>query len=155
MWIPWLKDWKKFPLSSSNIMYIYRQLILDHYKNPRNFGHLHQPDIVVEEGNVTCGDRIIMEIKVNAKEKKIKEISFSGEGCAISQASASLLTEKAKGMALSQVMKMTTEDILRMLGTTLTPSRVKCAVLSLEVLQKGVTGFLQKAGLERELKARV
>jgi nitrogen fixation NifU-like protein len=115
-------------------MDIYREIILDHYKNPRNFGHLPHPDAKVEEGNVTCGDRI--SIEVTASEGKIKDIRFSGEGCAISQASASMLTEQAKGMDLSEIHKLDAKYILSMLGTTLTPSRTKCALLSLEVLQK-------------------
>lgn len=123
-------------------MDIYREQILDHYKNPRNFGHLDKPDVVVEEGNVTCGDKIVIEIKVKSYKSKVKsvigEIAFSGEGCAISQASASMLTEKVKGMTKVQILKLTSKDIINMLGTTLTPSRTKCALLSLEVLQKAV-----------------
>lgn len=119
-------------------MDLYREAILDHYKHPRNFGHLPKPDVVMEEGNVTCGDRIVMEIKFNAKG--IDDICFSGEGCAISQASASMLTEKVKGMSASRVQKLSRKDIEDMLGTTLTPSRVKCATLPLEVLQKAIYG---------------
>ncbi len=118
-------------------MDIYREIILDHYKNPRNFGHLDHPDATIEEGNVTCGDRIVMELKVKSEKLKvIEDIRFSGEGCAISQASASMLTERVKGMPVSDAMKITPEEIIDMLGTTLTPSRMKCALLSLEVLQK-------------------
>ncbi len=119
-------------------MDIYREAILDHYKNPRNFGHLTNPDAKVEEGNVTCGDRIVMEIRVNRK-KEIEDIRFSGEGCAISQASASMLTEKVKGMSLARIIELRTEDIIQMLGTSLTPSRVRCATLSLEVLHKAIS----------------
>lgn len=128
-------------------MDIYREQILDHYKNPRNFGHLKKPDVVVEEGNVTCGDRISMEIQCQminppagraGAKCQIKDIRFTGEGCAISQASASMLTEKVKGMTNAQILKLRTSDIIEMLGTTLTPSRTKCALLSLEVLQKAV-----------------
>lgn len=116
-------------------MDIYREIILDHYKHPRNFGHLKHPDAKVEEGNVTCGDRIIMEIK---GKDTIEEVAFSGEGCAISQASASMLTEKVKGMSIADARKLTTDDIIKMLGTTLTPSRTKCATLPLEVLSRGL-----------------
>ena len=104
-------------------MDLYREAILDHYKHPRNFGHLPKPDVVVEEGNVTCGDKIIMELA--CKGNIISDICFSGEGCAISQASASMLTEKVKGMSRSQAKKLSHQDIEDMLGTTLTPSRVK------------------------------
>jgi nitrogen fixation NifU-like protein len=118
-------------------MDMYREVILDHYKNPRNFGHLKNPDMVIEEDNVTCGDRIIMEIKVN-KKNIIEDIRFSGEGCAISQASASMLTEEVKGKNIKKIMALSSQDIILMLGTTLTPSRIKCATLSLEVLHKAV-----------------
>ena len=108
-----------------------------------------KPDVVTEEGNVTCGDKVVIEIKVKspaspAGRQKLKvksvigEIAFSGEGCAISQASASMLTEKVKGMTKAQILKLRTSDIIKMLGTALTPSRTKCALLSLEVLQKAV-----------------
>ncbi len=117
-------------------MDIYREVILDHYRHPRNFGHLSHPDAKVEDGNVTCGDRISMEIKV--RKSKIEDIRFSGEGCAISQASASMLTEKVKGMNMADVSKLGVDDIIKMLGTTLTPSRTKCATLPLEVLTKAV-----------------
>jgi nitrogen fixation NifU-like protein len=124
-------------------MDIYREAILDHYKNPRNFGHLDTPDAKVEEGNVTCGDRLVMEIHVTKKNSKseIADIRFSGEGCAISQAAASMLTEKVKGMNVADVMKLKGQDILVLLGTTLTPSRMRCATLSLEVLHKAVTAL--------------
>ncbi len=117
-------------------MDIYREQILDHYKHPRNFGHLKRADTKVEEGNVTCGDRVAMELAV--KVGQISDISFTGEGCAISQASASMLTEKVKGMNLKDALALTGEDIIKMLGTTLTPSRTRCATLSLEVLHKAI-----------------
>lgn len=119
---------------------MYRENILDHYKHPRNFGHLEKPDVTIEEGNVTCGDRIIMELRITNHESRItiNDIRFSGEGCAISQASASMLTERIKGLNLAKIKTMTMKDIERMLGVTLTPSRVKCATLPLEVLHKAI-----------------
>lgn len=124
-------------------MDIYREVILDHYKHPRNFGHLDDPDVVVEEGNVTCGDRIVMEIKCTMHNKKqiIKDIRFSGEGCAISQASASMLTEVVVNTPIQKIMKMGAADITDLLGITLTPSRVKCAMLPLEVLHKAIVAL--------------
>lgn len=130
-------------------MDFYRQLILDHYKHPRNFGHLDKPDVVAQEGNVTCGDRIIMEIKVKShlldkthggqvKVKIVEDVRFSGEGCAISFAVASLLTEKIKGLSVPVILKLRMADILALLKTNLTPSRTKCAVLPLEVAQKAL-----------------
>lgn len=122
-------------------MDLYRQIILDHYKNPRNFGHLNKPDVKSNAFNASCGDSMEMEIKFinNRKgEKIISQISFSGTGCAISQAAASLLTEKVKGMELNQVLKLKYKDISKLLKTKLTPSRVKCATLSLEVMHQAV-----------------
>lgn len=126
-------------------MDIYRELILDHYKHPRNFGHLEQADTIATDVNVTCGDRIVMEVRLsdkNSQDQHIVDIRFSGEGCAIDQASASMLTEKVIGMSIQEVMKLKTEDIIEMLGTELTPSRIKCGVLPLEVLQKAVSSKL-------------
>ena len=117
-------------------MDIYRQIILDHYKHPRNFGHLDNPDAKTEEGNVTCGDRIVMEIAVTGGV--VRDTRFSEEGCAISLAAASMLTEKVKGMKISDIKKLKADDIMNMLETTLTPSRVKCATLPLEVLTKAL-----------------
>lgn len=127
-------------------MDLYREIILDHYKNPRNFGHLDHADSIVSDANVSCGDRIIMEISIEKKDTGIyiSDIRFSGQGCAISQASASMLTEKVKGMTVEAVNQLNLNDILEMLGTPLTPSRIKCGVLPLEVLQKALTATSQK-----------
>ena len=121
-------------------MDLYREEILDHYKHPHNFGHLPNASARGEEHNVNCGDKIIMEVVVSekAKAKKIVDVRFSGVGCAISVASASMLTDRVIGMSVNSVMKLTLSDIQDALGTTLTPARVKCAMLSLEVLQKTV-----------------
>lgn len=121
-------------------MDLYRDIILDHYKHPRNFGHLDHPDRTETENNVSCGDKIVMEIMVKHTDGHafVSDIRFFGEGCAISMASASMLTEKAKGLAFTEIMKLKSSDIQSWLGATLTPSRVKCAVLSLEVLQKTI-----------------
>ena len=117
-------------------MDMYREIILDHYKHPRNFGHLSHASAVANAYNATCGDSIVMEISID--NKKIADIRFSGTGCAISQASASMLTEKVKEMSISEVEKIKANDIIKMLGTTLTPSRMKCATLPLEVLTKAL-----------------
>ncbi len=122
-------------------MDLYREQILDHYKHPRNFGHLEGADVVSEEVNVSCGDRIIIEMKLSPKEgapRKVVAIRFSGEGCAINQASASLLTEQVIGMDLEAVMRLDLAYVESLIGTTLTPSRVKCAMLPLEAIQKAV-----------------
>ncbi len=118
-------------------MDMYREIILEHYKHPRNFGHLPHASATAAAYNATCGDKMVMEIRID-NSKKIKDIRFSGVGCAISQAAASMLTGKVMGMKQHDVMKLKAKNIFDMLGTTLTPSRTKCATLPLEVLQKAV-----------------
>ena len=121
---------------------IYRELILDYYRNPRNFGKLEKFDIDSRDTNPLCGDEIEMQIRVGDGQK-IEEIKFTGKGCAISQASASLLTELAKGKKLGWVREVAKEDVFKMLGDPdLGPSRVKCALLGMKVLKTGVYGYL-------------
>lgn len=123
-------------------MDLYRENILDHYKHPRNFGNLQGADVKSEEINVSCGDRIVIEVKLKVSGKKVKiidDVRFSGEGCAINQASASMLTEKVIGMSVKEVMKLDLAYVEKLLGTKLTPSRVKCAILPLEAIQKAVS----------------
>ena len=115
-------------------MDLYRDNILDHYKHPRNFGVLDKPDKSQTGQNASCGDVIRIDIKLNKSGNAIKGIRFSGNGCAISQASASMLTEKVLNMGIVDVKKLKFKDIEILLGTDLTPSRVKCAALPLEVL---------------------
>ncbi|MBI5019059.1 iron-sulfur cluster assembly scaffold protein [Candidatus Gottesmanbacteria bacterium] len=121
-------------------MDLYREQILDHYKHPRNFGHLEGANVTSEEINVSCGDRIVIELKLKGKGSAavIEAIRFNGEGCAIDQASASMLTEAVMGMGVAKVMTLDLAYVEKMLGTTLTPSRVKCALLPLEAIQKAV-----------------
>jgi len=128
-------------------MDLYRDLILDHYRNPRNFGVLEKAECTIQEANTSCGDTISMGFIFDHKQDVlcIKDIRFNGEGCAISQASASLLTEEVKGKPVEIVLSMKLTNILEMLGTTLTPSRVKCALLPLEIIQKAI---LVKLGRE-------
>ncbi len=128
-------------------MDLYRENILDHYKNPRNFGHLPESHVKAEAYNATCGDRIVMEIKVGVhlKKEKIEDVRFSGEGCAISQASASLLTEKIKHMDIDAILRFKASDIVSMLGIPLTPTRMKCALLPLEVLHQAIGIYHGKA----------
>jgi nitrogen fixation NifU-like protein len=121
----------------------YRELILDYYRNPRNFGKLDPHDIDARDLNPLCGDEIEMQIRVSPDKEKIEEIKFFGKGCAISQATASMLTELAKGKPLLWVKDLNKEDILKMLGTSdLGPARIKCAMLSVKVIKTGVYGYL-------------
>jgi len=121
---------------------IYKELILDYYRNPRNFGHLDKFDISAHDTNPLCGDEVDMQVKVG-DGNKIEEIRFFGKGCAISLASASMLTELAKGKELGWVKELSKEDVLKMLGNPeLGPSRIKCALLGMKVLKVGVYGYL-------------
>ena len=121
---------------------IYREVILDYYRNPRNFGRLEKFDIDARDTNPLCGDEVEIQIRVG-EGRKIEEIKFIGKGCAISQASASMLTELAKGKQLEWVKDVTKEDVFKMLGNPdLGPSRVKCALLGMKVLKTGVYGYL-------------
>ena len=121
---------------------IYREIILDYYRNPRNFGKLEKYDIDAHDVNPLCGDEIEVQVMVGDGQK-IEEIKFTGKGCAISQASASMLTELAKGKQLDWVKQVSKEDVFKMLGNPdLGPSRVKCALLGMKVLKTGVYGYL-------------
>jgi nitrogen fixation NifU-like protein len=119
-------------------MDMYREVILDHYKHPHHFGSLPKKSVETTLYNTSCGDTITMQLLIDTKSKKIINIGFTGSGCAISMASASMLTDALIGKTAEKAKKMKTEDIIKMLGTTLTPSRVKCAVLPLEVIQKAM-----------------
>jgi nitrogen fixation protein NifU and related proteins len=119
---------------------IYREIILDHYRNPRNKGKLSNPDVSTHDSNPLCGDEIDMHLKV--EEDKIKDIKFEGRGCAISQASASMLTEMIAGRPLNTVKDITKDDILENIGLmNLGPARIKCALLSLKVLKLGMVKY--------------
>lgn len=109
------------------------EILLDHYKDPRNFGHLEDPDAVHEEGNPSCGDQIRMELKL--KDDRVEDVRFSGKGCAISQAAASMLTEEIKGKPLSEIRKMGKREMLDLLGVEVNPMRLKCALLALKVVK--------------------
>jgi nitrogen fixation protein NifU and related proteins len=119
---------------------LYREVILDHYKNPRNKGTLDPRDFSYEDENPLCGDKLRIDVRLDA-ERRVKEVAFSGRGCAISQASASMLTEAIMGKTLDEVKQMGKDDILEMLGIELGPVRLKCALLSLKVLKAGAYGL--------------
>jgi nitrogen fixation protein NifU and related proteins len=119
---------------------IYREIILDHYRNPRNKGRLTNPDVSIHDSNPLCGDEIDIHLKV--EEDKIKEIKFEGRGCAISQASVSMLTEMVVNKPLNLVKDLAKQDILENIGlTNLGPARIKCALLSLKVLKMAMIKY--------------
>ncbi|MBI2184715.1 MAG: SUF system NifU family Fe-S cluster assembly protein [Thaumarchaeota archaeon] len=124
---------------------IYREIILDHYKNPRNFGELENPDIKAKDSNPLCGDVIEIQMKVDAKGI-VKDVRFNGQGCAISRASASMLTELVQGKTLDEVRAIGKKDVLDNLGNPdLGPARIKCALLALKVLKVGVYSYIGQA----------
>mgnify|MGYP001072356046 CR=1 FL=1 len=125
---------------------IYKEIILDYYRNPRNFGDLPDPDIRAKDTNPLCGDIIEMQLKV--RDGKIEDIRFMGQGCAISQASASMLTETVKGKTLDDIKALAKADVLSLLGIDPGPTRIKCALLGLKVLKLGVYGYLGQAVTE-------
>lgn len=115
---------------------MYREYILQHYRSPRNSGTLEDPDIVHEDDNPLCGDEIHVEVKV--EDGAVGDIKFKGQGCAISQASASIMTEKVKGLPLEDIKAMGTDEVMSWLKIPISPMRVKCAMLGLKVLQAGI-----------------
>jgi nitrogen fixation NifU-like protein len=117
----------------------YRDYILDHYRNPRNFGTLEKPDATAEDLNPLCGDQIRMDVAV-ADDGTVSDVKFSGKGCAISQASASMLTETVKGMKLEDVARLSKEAVLENVGIGISPTRMKCAMLGLRVLKTAAVG---------------
>jgi nitrogen fixation NifU-like protein len=118
---------------------MYREVILDHYKNPRFRGELDPADISYQDDNPLCGDMIRIDLRVDDDDRVI-ESAFSGQGCAISLASASMLMEDIQGKTLEEIKEYSRDDILDMLGIELGPVRLKCAMLSLKVLKVGAYG---------------
>jgi nitrogen fixation NifU-like protein len=121
---------------------MYRENILDHGMHPRHRGILNPADVDFEGNNPLCGDRLRLTLRVD-DDNRIVEIGWDGEGCAISQASASMLGEKILGMTLEEARSITKEDIFEMLGISLSMNRVKCALLSLKVLKVGAYGLAE------------
>lgn len=119
---------------------LYRELILEHAKHPHNSGRLEHPDVSHEELNPLCGDRVRIDLQIEGGV--ITDVRFSGRGCAISQASASLLTDEIKGMSVEDAKIFSKDDLLDLIGIPLdkNPVRIKCALLSLKTLKAGLYG---------------
>ena len=119
---------------------LYRELIIDRYKNPQMQGNLDPNDFSYEDDNPLCGDRIRIDLRVDGNDI-VTDAVFNGEGCAISLASVDLLLESIIGKSLDEIKQISKEDLLEMLGIQLGPVRLKCALLSLKVLKAGVYGL--------------
>ena len=126
---------------------LYRDYILDHYKNPRNHGDLADATHRYHDTNPLCGDEITMMLLV--EDGRIRDVRFIGRGCAISQASASILTEEVKGKTLDEVRVIDREHALSNLGITISPARIKCALLSLKALKGSAWGLTAWPGEEQ------
>ncbi len=130
----------------------YRENILDHYKHPRNRGTLEHPDITYEDANPLCGDRLRLDLRV--RDGRIEHVRFSGVGCSISQAAASMLCERIEGMTVEDVKKLGREDMLEMLGIELGPVRLKCGLLALKTLKAGLYGIDRWPGEDEDEGSR-
>ncbi len=125
---------------------LFRENILEHYRYPRCQGTLENPDITFEDANPLCGDRIRMDFRI--KDGVIEQVRFSGYGCSISQAAASMLCEHVEGRTVEEVKGLGRDDVLEMLGIELGPVRLRCALLALKTLKSGIYGVHQWPGEE-------
>jgi nitrogen fixation protein NifU and related proteins len=130
---------------------MYQEMILQHYNHPQNFGALPHADLSGEESNPLCGDRIQVQLKLDSARHKIEDVRFSGDGCAISVASASLLTQKVKGLDLDAAARLNRDDVLKLVGIPLSPVRVKCALTGFVAFGRALHG----AGVESQSSSPV
>jgi nitrogen fixation NifU-like protein len=117
---------------------MYQEIILQNYRAPKNFGPMESPDRSAEESNPNCGDHITVDLKFDPERTRLVDFRFHGDGCAISMASASMLTQKLKGQTLADVRKFRQEDVLALLGIPLSPVRVKCALTAFSAMGRAL-----------------
>jgi nitrogen fixation NifU-like protein len=128
---------------------MYRQQILDHYKNPRNYGEIEEATFTHVGENPMCGDEIRMDVVLDDAEETIEHVAFQGDGCAISQASASMLSQEPEGLTIVELHVLDRDDIVDMLGVDISPMRIKCAVLAEKVAQDGAEIYFGEKDIDR------
>ncbi|HSK94927.1 MAG TPA: SUF system NifU family Fe-S cluster assembly protein [Candidatus Angelobacter sp.] len=119
---------------------LYRDFILEHYRNPHNTGVLEPHDLHFADSNPTCGDEMSMTLRLDASKERVADVAFTGRGCAISQASGSILTDELRGQTLDELRAIDPRDVVDNLGVPIGPARLKCALLPYKVLQGAVIG---------------
>ncbi len=119
---------------------LYREFILEHYREPHNKGVLEPHDLHFFDSNPTCGDEMTMTIRLDDAHERVADVAFDGRGCAISQASASIMTDGLRGLTIDQLRAIDPKDVVESLGVPIGPARIKCALLAYKVLQGAVIG---------------